>query len=183
MFTLQVKRIACCGACAFWTCTHCGIRIVRLHDICCLAIVCIMLICICVSCASDYCPGRLFIIKTLGRQVRGALASLQLRNVVVAMWDLVQVQLHQQLGININNVELEKFARKPCVIHPGSAALPLQWFECQPVVSKRLAIMTMYVTSKSYVTVVWAGDVWVYRGLLRAAGATSWILFFYVLIR
>ena len=102
------------------------------------------------------------------------------KNDVVAMWDLVQVQLHQQFGINISNVELEKFLRKPCVIHPGSAELPLQWFECQPVVSKRLAIMTVYVTSESYVTVVWAGDVWVYRGLLCAAGATSLLLLFHV---
>ena len=99
--------------------------------------------------------------------------ALSLKRDVVAMLDLVQVQLHQQFGINIHNVELQKFANKPCVVHPGSAELPLQWFECQPVVSKRLAIMIVHITSKSCVTVMWAGDVWVYRGLLRKAGATS----------
>ena len=99
--------------------------------------------------------------------------ALQFKNNVVAMWDLVQVHLHQQFGINIHNVELQKFASKPCVVHPGSAELPLQWFECQPVVPRRLAIMTVFITSEFCITAMWTGDIWTYRGLLRKAGATS----------
>ena len=99
--------------------------------------------------------------------------TLQLNSCVVVMLEFVQVQLHQQLDININMTELNKFAHKPCVVHPGSVELPLRWFECHPVASKRIAIMTVHVTSESCVTVMWAGDVWAYRGLLRAAGATS----------
>ena len=99
--------------------------------------------------------------------------TLKLKSCVVAMLEFVQVQLHQQLDININITELKKFARKPCVIHPGGVELPLRWFECHPVASKRIAIMTVHITSESCVTVMWAGDVWVYRGLLRAAGAAS----------
>ena len=90
---------------------------------------------------------------------------------------LVQVHLHQQIGIDIKNDEVQEFALKPYIIHPGSAELPLQWFECHPAISKRLAIMTVHVTSESCVSVLWAGDVWVYRGLLRAAGAISLPLF------
>ena len=102
---------------------------------------------------------------------------LQLKINVVDMRNFAQVHLHQQVGININNAEVEDFALKPYIIHPGSAELPLHWFECHPVVCKRLAIMTVHVTSESCVTVIWAGDVWVYRGLLRTAGATSLPLF------
>ena len=95
----------------------------------------------------------------------------------VVVWDLLQVHLHQQTGIDIHNAELENFALKRYTIHPGSTHLPLQWFECHPVVSQRIAIMTVHVISESCVTVTWAGDVWVYRGFLRAAGATSLLLF------
>jgi hypothetical protein len=89
------------------------------------------------------------------------------------MLDLAQVHLYQQVGVDINITEIKKFARKACVIHPGNVELPLRWFECHPVASKRIAIMTVHITSESCVTVMWAGDVWVYRGLLREAGATS----------
>ena len=87
--------------------------------------------------------------------------------------DLTPVHLHQQSGITINNDEVKDFLLTQYIIHPGGPELPLQWFECHPVDSNRLAIMTVRITSDSCVTVMWAGDVWVYRGLLRAAGATS----------
>ena len=99
--------------------------------------------------------------------------ALDLKVMFLLLRDLAQVHLHQQIGIDINNAEVQDFALKPYAIHPGSAELPLQWFECYPVVSNRLAIMTVHVTSESCVTITWAGDVWVYRGLLRTAGATS----------
>ena len=87
--------------------------------------------------------------------------------------DLIPVHLHQQSGINISDDEVKDFSLTRYVIHSGGSELPLQWFECHPVDSNRLAIMTVRITSDSHVTVMWAGDVWVYRGLLRAAGATS----------
>ena len=86
------------------------------------------------------------------------------------MWAVVQVHLHQQIGIDIGNAEVNNFARKPCIVHTGSAELPLQWFECQPVFSKRIAIMVVQIESESLITVIWAGDVWEYRGRLLAAG-------------
>ena len=115
--------------------------------------------------------------KVWGPKFEVSTHVLQIRSHVFAVWDLVQVHLHQQIGIDINYAEVEDFAIKPYVIHPGSAELPLQWFECQPVVSERLAIMIVRIRNESCVTVTWAGDVWVYRGLLRAAGVTSLLLF------
>ena len=93
----------------------------------------------------------------------------------------VQVHLHQQIGIDINNADVQDFVLKPYYVHTGSEELPLRWFECYPIFSKRLAIMTVHITSESCVTVVWAGNVFVYRGLLRTAGATSLPIYFRLL--
>ena len=86
---------------------------------------------------------------------------------------VLQVHVHQQIGIDINNAEVHDFLAKPYVINPGNADLPLQWFECHPVVSKRLTIMIIQIESESCVSVIWTGDVWAYRGALLTAGVTS----------
>ena len=84
-----------------------------------------------------------------------------------------QVHVHQQIGIDIDTTDVQSWTTQPCVLHKGCANLPLQWFQCQPVVSKRLARMIVQVENDTCITVVWTGDIWEYRGALFEAGVTS----------
>ena len=92
---------------------------------------------------------------------------------------IIQVHINQQVGIDIDITDVKDFTLKPYSVHQGCAALPLQWFQCQAVVSKRLAIMLIKVKSECCVTIIWAGDVWEYHGLLDAAGVSRFTLRFF----
>ena len=46
------------------------------------------------------------------------------------------------------------------------ADMPLKWFECHSVLSRRIAIMTIQIQDDHHVNIIWSGDTFAYRGLL-----------------
>jgi hypothetical protein len=81
-----------------------------------------------------------------------------------------KVHIHQQNGVGINSADFQDFKYKFYVLNDPCQNLPLKWFECQPPVSKRIAIMIVQVEDDSHVNIIWAGNTWAYRGALDAAG-------------
>ena len=86
------------------------------------------------------------------------------------------MHIYQHIGGDINDADIQDFTFKRYSAHHGCAMLPLPWFQCQPAVFARLALMIVQVQSELSVSVVWAGDVFEYRGRLRAAGINSFEL-------
>lgn len=81
-----------------------------------------------------------------------------------------KVHIHQQNGVGINVADLRDFKYKFYIANDSCQHLPLKYFECQPVSSKRIAIMIVQVEDDSHVNIIWAGNHWAYRGALDAAG-------------
>ena len=88
----------------------------------------------------------------------------------------LQVYLHPHCGIGINDDQAQRFIFKPYTIMDASDDLPLKWFECQSIGSRRIAIMVLQVNTGDSVNVIWYGDTFAYRGALSKSNVTGHFL-------
>ena len=47
--------------------------------------------------------------------------------------------------------------------------MPLKWYECQPVFSKKIVMMHLQPESETCVSIIWSGNTWNYRNALDEA--------------
>ena len=86
---------------------------------------------------------------------------------------LLQVHLHPHSDMGIAHNQQHHFDFKPYTIMDASDDLPLKWFECQSMGSRRIAIMVLQVTAGDSVNVIWCGDTFAYRGALSNSNVSG----------
>ena len=77
-----------------------------------------------------------------------------------------QVYIHPHRGVQIPREQVHNFKFTPCTFMGDHGHMPLKWFECQSVLSRRIAIMIIQIQDDHHVNVIWSGDTFAYRGLL-----------------
>jgi hypothetical protein len=81
-----------------------------------------------------------------------------------------QVHIYQHCHQRLTDIDLGELKFNAYILHGPHAALPMQWYECQPVMSSRIAIMMIQPENATHVTVIWTGNIWNFRGALDIAG-------------
>ena len=82
-----------------------------------------------------------------------------------------RVHIYQHGAPQIDNDDaVEEFAYQHYTLHGAEDAPPLKWFECQPVVSKKIVMMHIQPESESCASVLWSGNTWNFRSSLDEAG-------------
>ena len=74
--------------------------------------------------------------------------------------------LHAHRGVQLSREELRNLKFKPYTFMPDHDDIPLKWFECQSILSRRIAILTIQVRDDRHVNIIWSGDTFAYRGAL-----------------
>jgi hypothetical protein len=91
-------------------------------------------------------------------------------NVYVRCPMFYQVHIYQHCHQRLTDVDLSELKFNGYILHGPHAALPMRWYECQPVMSSRIAIMMIQPENATHVTVIWTGNIWTFRGALDTAG-------------
>ncbi len=68
----------------------------------------------------------------------------------------VEVHVYQHGAQEILTVD--DFGYEHYTLHEADEVLPLKWFECSPVTSKRIVMLHVQPESESCVSVLWSGD-------------------------
>ena len=93
--------------------------------------------------------------------------------IALIVLSVLQVYLHPHVSAGISRDQLQHLQFKPCTIMGAIRDLPLKWFECQSVVTRRIAIMVLQLNSDIGINVIWCGDTFAYRGALCDKGVTG----------
>jgi hypothetical protein len=85
-----------------------------------------------------------------------------------AMQKEVEVHIYQHGGQEISDVDDLEYEHY--TLHEADEVLPLKWYECSPVISKRIVMLHLQPESETCVSVLWGGNTWNYRNALDEAG-------------
>jgi hypothetical protein len=91
---------------------------------------------------------------------------------------VLQVYFHPHISAGVSRDQLQHLQFKPCTIMDAIRDLPLKWFECQSVITRRIAIMVLQINSDVSINVIWCGDTFAYRGALSDNNVTGMCLMF-----
>ena len=86
----------------------------------------------------------------------------------------VQVQINQHGEQQITNAFVSDLNYEHyTVLSVSDEELPLKWYECQPVVGKKIVTMTVQVEDENHVSVLFGGNTWAFRQALDEFGVNG----------
>ena len=108
--------------------------------------------------------------KKLGIEIRGRCLQ-HIHHIAIVCVIKLKVCVHPHSNICIPKDRAQQLCYKPCTVMDNSDELPLKWFECQSMGSKRIAFMVLQASGDDTLNVIWCGDIFAYRGKLNDNGA------------
>ena len=85
-----------------------------------------------------------------------------------AMQKEVEVHIYQHGEQEL--ADADDFDYEHYTLHEADEVLPLKWYECSPVISKRIVMLHLQPESETCVSVLWGGNTWNFRNALDEAG-------------
>jgi len=83
----------------------------------------------------------------------------------------MDVHIHPHLGIKLNTAEQLEY--DGYTFHEPAKSLPLKWYECHPVMGRRIVTLNVEVVNQSVASFVFGGQLWTYRARLDEQGVPS----------
>jgi hypothetical protein len=88
-----------------------------------------------------------------------------------AMQKEVEVHIYQHGTQELAGVD--EFDYEHYTLHEADEVPPLKWFECSPVISKRIVMLHLQPESETHVSVLWGG-LRGCRNVTNSTGFSSW---------
>ena len=82
----------------------------------------------------------------------------------------VEVHVYQHGGQVLGDEAQENFQYEHYTFHEAEDVPPLKWYECSPVVSKRIVLMHLQPETESTLSVMFGGNTYSFRAALDEAG-------------
>ncbi len=73
-----------------------------------------------------------------------------------------RVHIYQR-GEEIDGDAVEEFAYEHYTLHDAEDQPPLKWYECSPVVGKKIVMMHIQPESETSASALWSSNTWIFR--------------------
>ena len=82
----------------------------------------------------------------------------------------VEIHVYQHGDQVLGDEAQERIQYEHYTFHDSEDVPPLKWYECSPVVSKRIVLMHLQPENESTLSVMWGGNTFSFRAALDEAG-------------